>query len=137
MLIAENGALVGVMTPEGRALSRAKGAGFVASNWLENDGDPSSQEKAAERWATRPAAALPVIALSGKRAAARLDGCDGGAWVVLNVARPPEMDEAMPCTVLGPAELRETGALALYQRKEGVFTVSARQITGARMWNTR
>src|SRR5690606_8418137 len=50
LLIAEGGALVGVMTAEGRALSKEKGGGFVARNWLENDGDPSSQERAYQRW---------------------------------------------------------------------------------------
>lgn len=38
VLISDTGGLVGVMTPEGRALSKAKGQGFVAENWLENDG---------------------------------------------------------------------------------------------------
>lgn len=137
VLIAENGALVGVMTPEGRALSRPSGAGFVASNWLENDGDAASQETAAQRWAVRPAGALPVIALRGKKAAERLDDCEKGAWIVLNVALPETARAPEGCTLLDPPGLRETGALALYQKKTGVFTVSARQVTGRRMWNSR
>jgi competence protein ComEC len=50
VLIADNGGLVGVMTDTGRALSKEKGAGFVARNWLENDGDGALQQKAALRW---------------------------------------------------------------------------------------
>ena len=39
VLISGTGTLVGVMTPQGRALSKERGAGFAARNWLENDGD--------------------------------------------------------------------------------------------------
>ena len=38
-LISSDGALVGLMSPEGRALSAPKGAGFAAKSWLEDDGD--------------------------------------------------------------------------------------------------
>ena len=47
VLIADNRSLLDVMTDQGRALSKEKGAGFVARNWLENDDDPSSQSAAA------------------------------------------------------------------------------------------
>jgi competence protein ComEC len=49
ILIADSGGLVGVMTAEGRALSRPRGDGFVAGVWLENDGDGAEQEAAAAR----------------------------------------------------------------------------------------
>ena len=49
ILIADRGALVGVMTSEGRAISKPKGAGFVARIWLENDGE--KQTKAARMFA--------------------------------------------------------------------------------------
>ncbi|MDC0737446.1 ComEC/Rec2 family competence protein [Cognatishimia sp. SS12] len=49
LLIAENGRLVGLMTPEGRALSRSRGQGFIAAAWLQNDGDAAHQEVAAAR----------------------------------------------------------------------------------------
>ena len=49
VLIAGSGGLVGVMTPEGRALSKARGDGFAAESWLENDGDPVGQEAAYAR----------------------------------------------------------------------------------------
>src|SRR5690606_19294352 len=38
LLIASSGGLVGILTPEGRGLSRGSGEGFVAENWLQNDG---------------------------------------------------------------------------------------------------
>ena len=48
-LIADNGTFVGIMTLGGRALSKAKGAGFVARNWLENDGDGQPRKRLAAR----------------------------------------------------------------------------------------
>lgn len=42
--------LVAVMTDEGRALSKPRGGGFIADNWLENDGEAISQVQAHARW---------------------------------------------------------------------------------------
>jgi competence protein ComEC len=53
LLVAGSGGLVGVMTPEGRALSKARGDGFAADSWLENDGDPVGQEAAPPDRASR------------------------------------------------------------------------------------
>ena len=41
---------MGVLSENGRVLSKAKGSGFVASVWLENDGDPRFQDTAAIEW---------------------------------------------------------------------------------------
>ena len=49
LLVAPSGGLVGVLGPEGRALSKPRGNGFAARVWLENDGDPAAQEEAASR----------------------------------------------------------------------------------------
>lgn len=49
VLIADNGALIRVLGQDGRALSRAKCSGFVASIWLENYGNPVDQARAAAR----------------------------------------------------------------------------------------
>ena len=79
VLIEDAGQIVGILGPEGRALSRPRGAGFVAGIWLENDGSGLDQEKAAALWpAARPdgsvappdTGAVPVRHLTGKRAAA-------------------------------------------------------------------
>ena len=80
-LSSDNGTLVGVLTPTGRALSKQRGAGFVARNWLENDGDGHDQYAAAERWEQ----GANVIHVSGKRAAANFQGCTKGQIVVSSV----------------------------------------------------
>lgn len=51
VLIADNGSTIGVMTRDGRALSKKKRVRrFVARNWLKNDGDPSTQLRSAGLW---------------------------------------------------------------------------------------
>ena len=61
-MIADDGGLVGRMGPEGRVLSKPKGGGFVASVWLENDGDFADQAQAAAR-------NMPSLDLDGVRVA--------------------------------------------------------------------
>ncbi|WP_436399537.1 ComEC/Rec2 family competence protein [Roseobacter sp. S98] len=134
-LIAENGTLVGVMTPDGRALSKPRGAGFIASNWLENDGAPVDQETAASRWPEGGAGLLPggisVIHLSGKKAAEAFSGCDADQIVVANHDLPlTDVD----CDVFDPSRLRNTGAVALVPNGDGFRLVSVRDTTGSRLW---
>ncbi|WP_335743936.1 ComEC/Rec2 family competence protein [Sulfitobacter alexandrii] len=97
VLVADSGALVGVMTPQGRALSRERTAGFVARNWLENDGDGAEQWTAAGRWPSDP----DVIHLSGKRRVAAFDGCRPGQIVVTNVSAAAL--RGAPCEVFDPS----------------------------------
>jgi competence protein ComEC len=135
VLISDDGALVGVMTDTGRALNKAQGGGFVAGIWLENDGDAARQDHAATRWDKSPDDAIPVRALGGKRAAANLTDCAPGDWVVLNTDLPEARAAGLPCTVLTPSILRRTGAIALYREQDGVRVVTARDISGTRLWS--
>jgi competence protein ComEC len=135
VLIADDGSLIGVMTEKGRALNRTRGSGFVAMNWLENDGVALEQEAAAELWqgAQTP---VPIIPVRGKRGAAAFQGCNPGDWVVMNtIPQKPGVFSGLPCRVVHLGTLRKTGALALYLDADRVREVSARQITGARLWN--
>jgi competence protein ComEC len=131
VLIAESGGLVGWMTPEGRALSRERTAGFVARTWLENDGDGAVQEVAARRVVPEEKASA-VVHLSGKRAVAAFDGCAGPAVVVASV--PVEGILPGGCRVLDPPRLRRTGAIALYRAAGGWREVTARGHVGERLW---
>jgi competence protein ComEC len=94
LLIADRGGLVGVMTAEGRALSKPRGGGFVARNWLENDGDGATQEEAHARW--RDALLEPfAVALRPGAQAARAPVACGGAQILVLTADPevaPEGD---------------------------------------------
>ncbi|WP_299042358.1 ComEC/Rec2 family competence protein [uncultured Tateyamaria sp.] len=131
VLIADTGGLVGLMTTEGRALSRAKGAGFVARNWLENDGEGIDQATAADRWdQDHP---IRITHLSGKRAAAAFSGCVKGEIVVANTDLEGARD--LPCLVLTPPILRYTGAIAVLHGKDGWVLRTARDVAGDRMWS--
>ena len=133
VLIADTGGLVGVMTETGRALSREKGAGFVARNWLENDGDGVAQDVAAARWSVGETGPFTLIHVSGKRAIADFAGCNPGDIVVMN----GEMEGFAPagCTILDPKTLRATGAVALVGQGKTARLVSARDLAGDRMWS--
>ncbi len=134
-LIAENGALVGVMTEQGRALSKARGAGFIARNWLENDGAPTDQPTAAARWPETRAAVLPggvqLTHLAGKKAVASFDGCHADQIIVANQALPEGVAD---CLLLDPDRLRGMGAVAILERRGTVLLVSTRDRTGDRLW---
>jgi competence protein ComEC len=136
ILVADTGGLVGVMTQQGRALSKPRGAGFVASVWLENDGDGSAQPDAAARWPGQEGrvrviqtASREIVHITGKRAAAGFDDCKAGQVVIVSV--PLELNG--PCEVFDQKRLRATGSLAITDKD----ILSARDLSGRRIWNTR
>ncbi|MEO0830548.1 MAG: competence protein, partial [Pseudomonadota bacterium] len=113
LLISQTGGLVGIMTAEGRALSKPRGDGFAASVWLENDGDGADQKTAAARlfsprekgWAEGQLAGIAIHHLSGKTGIRHLaQACSGGAVVVTNVE--PEAPSPAACRLIGPSLLR-------------------------------
>ncbi|MDX5349721.1 MAG: ComEC family competence protein, partial [Paracoccaceae bacterium] len=92
LLVSGDGKLLGLLGPQGRALSAATGGGFSAENWLENDGDLAAQNLAAarpgfdgakgERWFRLDG--LRMVALSGKGAEQKLAGaCTTADLVIL------------------------------------------------------
>lgn len=140
LLVASDGSLVGLMGPEGRALSAAKGAGFTAGNWLEKDGDLVSQDlafvrpgfsgpKAARRFMLGPDKAVQGVVLTGK-APDIAAACAQADLVIL----AGYADGAAPkgCRIIDRGLLKKTGALAIWPLQEGYkITPAAR---GARVW---
>lgn len=139
VLIADSGTLVGLMTDQGRALSRDRGAGFVASTWLENDGEGRTQTDAARLWPDPPeqrlaraeVAGKELLHVQGKVAARTLTRCDAGQIVVAST----DMDLSGGCLLLDPARLQETGSIAIYAEEEGPRIVTDAQLTGRRLWH--
>lgn len=134
ILVADTGGLVGVMTPAGRALSKPRGAGFVASVWLENDGDGSDQATAAARWPGDSGrlrrirvGAVELVHVIGKRAAAGLKDCRADQIVIASVP----LTLTGPCEVYDAPRLRRTGALAIGAKQ----AVTAHEQAGARLWS--
>ncbi len=143
LLIAQSGGLVGVMTPDGRTLNKAKGEGFVARSWLENDGDNALQPEAFARhgvireagYLRSTIAQVPFIHVSGRGWEQRLhDNCVDGFIIV------PQKLENMPkgpCHVLDRTALAESGALAVYERANGPQLLSVKEVTGQRLWSSQ
>ena len=128
LLIAEDGALVGLMTAKGRAMSKENGSAFVAAIWLENDGDPAAQFETVNRW---PDDHNMVQVVSGKRAAESAT-CDKDEWLIANKT----IAQDLPCRVFDPDTLRKTGAVAVYFDDAGPRIVTARQLAGDRPWTS-
>lgn len=148
LLIAGDGGLVGVMGEGGRVLSKPKGGGFVAKNWLEDDGDTALQDAAFARGGT-PAKrgewlgafdGHPLYHLTGKtapeRAAALCATSASGTIMVLNGAWPEGADKH-GCEVYDQIRLAKTGTLAFRPSGEGMEITTARQAAGDRLWNSR
>ena len=125
VLVSDTGGLVGIMTPEGRALSRAKGDGFVAQVWLENDGVLSDQATSSVRW--QEMSQFPVRHVRGKQNVADLK-CFKGETVVTD--REPSV--GLSCRLLSPKVFRTTGSVSI-DRKGQITT--ARDLSGARRWH--
>ena len=139
ILVADNGGLIGVMGDDGRALSKAKGSGFVVGIWLENDGAPIAQETAAAKLPEQPEIRRVDVALgdwsitqiSGKTALAKLNGCGGADVLILNT----EDTVQRPCQAYDPIALRSTGSLAIDLDQNGdLMIVTASDISGHRPW---
>ncbi|SHI88292.1 competence protein ComEC [Shimia gijangensis] len=139
ILVSDTGGLVGVMTENGRVLSKPRGQGFVALNWLENDGDPVDQTKAAERSGVEAGHLFEVkvgekrlLHVQGKKASLAFDTCVANEIVVFT--HVPEAD--MPCMALTPQNLRHSGSVAFSQKNGRLEMTTARQISGLRLWNS-
>jgi len=131
LLVSADGALVGQMTSEGRALSKPKGAGFTARIWLENDGDEVDQRGAAARWMGRDRrvtiGATEVVHVIGTRAVKTYQDCRAGQIVVTTVVKKLTGG----CQLYDPVRLRDSGSLML--TPEGKL-VSAQDLAGQRLW---
>ncbi|MBS0563418.1 MAG: ComEC/Rec2 family competence protein [Proteobacteria bacterium] len=145
LLVSGDGTLAGLMTEGGRALSKERGAGFVAQNWLVADGDLAGQAAAFARpaFSGPPGAREAVVAghrlriFSGKGAAARAAGaCTEGAILVLSERWPGPL-KGQPCRILDRSWLRHYGSVALYAEADGLRLVTARALAGKRLWNQR
>ncbi|MGO4915070.1 ComEC/Rec2 family competence protein [Pseudogemmobacter sp. W21_MBD1_M6] len=145
LLVSGTGGLVGVLTDQGRVLSKPKGDGFSADNWLEDDGDPATQLAAFERGVPQSAKGRfeariglqRIVHLSGKGAVARAEElCRDGIWIFTAAKIDPRPDTAGNCTLWDAATLRKSGALAAYDTGGALRLVSAKEAAGRRLWNT-
>lgn len=138
VLISDDGILVGLMGKEGRVLSAPRGARFVASSWLEDDGDIVDQATAAARpgFDGPPGArrfaigSLRAVQLKGKGAGDRLAEACASADIVILAASAAEVPEG--CRVIDTDFLRETGTLAIWPGDDGLRLVATDAVR--RIW---
>ncbi len=141
LLISDTGGLVGLMGEAGRALSKPRGEGFVATNWLENDGDAASRAEAFQRpgFAGRPGAlrfalgGVRLAHLTGRGASGRVArACRWADWVIVSTPAP-----APPgCRVLDRPALARSGAVAMWPRAGGgIEMITAAERAGRRLWS--
>jgi competence protein ComEC len=143
VLISADGALVGLVSAEGRALSAPKGAGFTARQWLENDGDLADQAQAALRSGflgdkTLRRFALGdwrIVHLKGKAGLAQLDVACGMADLVILSLRV-EGPGPQGCQFIDAQKLRRTGPLALWPDEVGKLRVVPTKVQ-SRLWTGR
>jgi competence protein ComEC len=150
ILVAENGQLIGVMTPAGRWVSRAKGNGFAARVWLKNDGDPIAQEQAASRLPPLPkyerrrimVNGVSVLLVTNKKRAANTAGkstadrrlgalsCAGADLLIA----PRQTGENLKCRLVTATTLKARGAVAITLTPDNIQIIGARDVTGMRLW---
>ncbi|WP_238381091.1 ComEC/Rec2 family competence protein [Alkalilacustris brevis] len=143
LLIADTGTLAGVMTPQGRALSKASGERFVARNWLEADGDMATPADANARPGMDGTggtlrfdlSGTPVVHLTGRGATGRVaTACDTADLVILGALH----DGPAPagCQVIDSGYLARSGALAIRSATGGggLHITSAEARAGRRPW---
>ena len=147
ILVSHTGGLVGVMTPEGRALNKPKGDGFSAQSWLENDGDRVTQAAAAARPGFRGkkgqmhlnVGGVTIAHLSGRGAVDRFaDNCSEFDVVILANKTAPA--EATGCVKIDGPYLKQRGAVAITAGGGQVSITGAKDHSGARLgndWATR
>ena len=140
MLVAQSGGMIGVMTEEGRALSKPKGEAFASGIWLENDGDSADQPTAFNRARFRqdgrmrwiPVGDGIVLHATGKVASASaVEVCASVDLVVVNVRIKP----AQGCMIYDADRLMKTGSLAVEAGENGLKITTARAVGGLRLWS--
>ncbi len=138
-IVDVEGRVVGLMGPDGRALSSPRGAGFAVKSWLENDGDLALQADAAARpgFDGDPAARSfslgqwQGIVLTGRGAADQAQAaCATHDLVILSA----EADVApAECLLIDQTRLAATGPLAIVARNDGLHLMPTN--TAARAWH--
>jgi len=142
LLISQTGGLVGLIGDQGRALSKPRGDGFAARNWLENDGEgPLPQTQAFARAGFTGAKGVrrfviegqAGVHLFGKGAGERLAAeCVSGRWIITTA----KYDGQGGCQMFDANALKQTGAVAIYADAEGPRVITAKEMAGERLWNS-
>ncbi|WP_405111390.1 hypothetical protein L0Z65_05205 [Phaeobacter sp. BS52] len=142
VLVAPNGGIVGALTAEGRALSRAKGHGYAAERWTENDGRLQTQEEDAELWPLIAGSEAPGKSVTaylaatdqrlthviGKAAVEAMTECTAGEVIISAKSVAPVGD----CLVFDADALNRLGSVQMDAQGRWI---SVRDVVGTRLWS--
>jgi competence protein ComEC len=146
VLVAPEAATLGALGPEGRAVDRARGAGYAVATWLAHDGDPAPQGEAAGRpgLSSRERSVRAtlsngweVILLKSLTTPARLDTLCAPrtlllAWGARDAAAAPRGG----CRFLARPEMQTLGALSVQPDGDRIRIRGARTETAGRFWSS-
>lgn len=144
LLISPQGDAVGLMTPEGRVPSKARGGSYAVTNWLEADGDAADPPTAAQRpgWSGAntlretelkvAGQVLRIFHATGRAVDPAKLPCDQGVIIVASKALT---GLSGACIVLDPPALRQSGAQSVIAGPQGARLHSQRDAAGLRMWS--
>ena len=141
ILVADSGSLIGVLTSDGRAVSKERGESFAATSWLENDGNPVPQAIAYNRVGLDEegrvvrvrVGAREIVNIRGATALEAFQNCEESQILITNQEVTGDWD----CDVYDIRRLRETGTLAGYVENGELQFLSVRDHAGDRLWNTQ
>jgi competence protein ComEC len=103
LLISDQGRLIGVLSDQGRALSKEKGQGFVADVWMENDGIKLDRRDAHDLWQGLD---HNITHIWSKKEAAKTHTCDPDKLIV----PPYDIEVIGRCLVLQKRDFYGFGA---------------------------
>jgi len=139
ILISEGGGLIGVLTSDGRVLSKEKGDGFSAKVWLENDGDGVDQYTASMRTGIVAEDGqirvnfnnFAVSRLFGRAVENRIaDACANSDMVIVS----KKLEGVWPCDVHDLVKFRDTGSIGISFNDDVMHLKTANDVAGARLW---
>ncbi|MCQ0970055.1 ComEC family competence protein [Paracoccus sp. TK19116] len=143
ILIAPEGEGVGLMTAEGRSLSKPSGGSFVVDTWLSEDGDMATQEQAAARpaWSgdrRDRLAELPdgwrLMHFTGKGSGERAAQQCHAQTILVATEAIPDLPQGAACLIFDQKSLRRTGAVAVEIRDGRPMLLTVTETAGAAPW---
>ena len=141
ILISDTGRLLGVIKDNQRALNRKRGSGFAARVWLENDGDKGQQTEAASRsQAFSDAMVMDIgtfkIGYVWPKKTERPEIEAFCAQSDILISPNWKDDLTADCIHISQSYLRYNGSVAIVLKAGKPEIKTARQVTGARLWNS-
>ena len=138
VLVNENGALIGVMSKQGRVLNKETAYRFAAGIWLENDGDPVSQAAAFERQGLKTVSRVTTASLANgwtlvldQNKALSSEYCN--ATTILIAPKWEDMPTG-DCTFIGKPDVEALSGFSIHFQDDAPVITAAMPVLPLRPW---